>query len=536
MLSLLYSYSYDGFTPLIVRHDVRLKNGRFTASVWEPLLGLLYLSLDWMDPSSIVRRGQWPPSMGMSFDWTGSRGSSSATTGVMTESVTTAAGMEALGITIWPSSLKPPTPLAAGQPKAVPEPRYCSTYPRPAPWNTYGAYLPPYHPPPANDLSLLGSLDGYMNDQKVVDDALDFSSLEADLGIFHGGLVPAEEGPPVVNTMKRPLESDQGLLTPDTDSSRRMSGSSFSLSGTGTPSVDMRDVSETCSHPSDYTRRSLLTVSSTPLFPVPWPGCAPREMGRTGSRSRASPSPRPSARTAPYTLDGGRKRWSTGSHGPSPALRTSPCLYHSTESFPVTPGSVLPSSSPVNAPVVGSTPRFHGGKLPSSPRLLSQGAFRTLQSRVDPPDLLGPLREEQLAPPAEDMSPADPELVPRAQELRFANDLYTPRWVRGHGNKREGWCGTCRPGRWLVLKNSAYWYDKSFTHGVSAATGQAFEGPREMRRMAGTADVWEGLCGRCGEWIALVSSRKRGTTWFRHAYKCHAHQKTKDPPKTAMRD
>jgi hypothetical protein len=70
-----------------------------------------------------------------------------------------------------------------------------------------------------------------------------------------------------------------------------------------------------------------------------------------------------------------------------------------------------------------------------------------------------------------------------------------------------------------VLKNSAFWYDKSFTHGVSAATGAAFQGPQETRRTEGNLDVWEGLCGSCGEWIALVSSKKKGTTWFRHAYK-----------------
>ena len=70
-----------------------------------------------------------------------------------------------------------------------------------------------------------------------------------------------------------------------------------------------------------------------------------------------------------------------------------------------------------------------------------------------------------------------------------------------------------------MLKNSAFWYDKSFTHGVSAATGAAFQGPQETRRTEGNLDVWEGLCGSCGEWIALVSSKKKGTTWFRHAYK-----------------
>jgi len=49
--------------------------------------------------------------------------------------------------------------------------------------------------------------------------------------------------------------------------------------------------------------------------------------------------------------------------------------------------------------------------------------------------------------------------------------------------------------------------------------------------MDGNPDVWEGLCGSCNEWVALVSSKKKGTTWFRHAYKCHTHPKIKDAPK-----
>lgn len=166
------------------------------------------------------------------------------------------------------------------------------------------------------------------------------------------------------------------------------------------------------------------------------------------------------------------------------------------------------------------------------PPLLSHGLFRMLQSNADPhslhshytdlsdpPDLYASLHEEQVPPPPEDMNPSDPDLIPHEQELRFDGDLYTPRWVRGHGNKREGWCGICKPGRWLVLKNSAFWYDKSFTHGISAATGSPFQEPQETRRMDGNPDVWEGLCGSCNEWVALVSSKKKGTTWFRHAYK-----------------
>ncbi|EED20026.1 conserved hypothetical protein [Talaromyces stipitatus ATCC 10500] len=180
-----------------------------------------------------------------------------------------------------------------------------------------------------------------------------------------------------------------------------------------------------------------------------------------------------------------------------------------------------------------------------------------------PPDLLGPLFEEQESPPLKDMTPDDPEMIPHKQNLRFENDLYTPRWVRGHGNKREGWCGICKPGRWLVLKNSAFWYDKSFSHGVSAVTGRAFEGPKSIRRIkriknnpdsrtnswpAGgggegsenrgivstsrlggkTTTTWEGLCGSCNEWIALVSSKKKGTTWFRHAYRCQSQFKARE--------
>ncbi|GJN69099.1 hypothetical protein PLICBS_003145 [Purpureocillium lilacinum] len=182
--------------------------------------------------------------------------------------------------------------------------------------------------------------------------------------------------------------------------------------------------------------------------------------------------------------------------------------------------------------------------LEQPPPLPSQGLFKMLQSNGDPhtlhghytdlsepPDLFASLQEEQIPPPEEDMHPADADMIPYEQDLRFEGDLYTPRWVRGHGNKREGWCGICKPGRWLVLKNSAFWYDKSFTHGISAATGSPFQEPLETRRMDGNPDVWEGLCGSCNGWIALVSSKKKGTTWFRHAYKCHAHPKVKDVPK-----
>jgi hypothetical protein len=217
------------------------------------------------------------------------------------------------------------------------------------------------------------------------------------------------------------------------------------------------------------------------------------------------------------------------SFGNLQAAQQHPYLYSNAPPFNRN-SMLLPTQLPSHA----FHPEAH--QFENAPPLLSHGLFRMLQSNADPhslhshytdlsdpPDLYASLHEEQVPPPPEDMNPSDQDLVPHEQELRFEGDLYTPKWVRGHGNKREGWCGICKPGRWLVLKNSAFWYDKSFTHGISAATGTPFQEPLETRRMDGNPDVWEGLCGSCNEWIALVSSKKKGTTWFRHAYKVSFH-------------
>ncbi|KAF8418836.1 hypothetical protein EV426DRAFT_634516 [Tirmania nivea] len=329
--------------------------------------------------------------------------------------------------------------------------------------------------------------------------------------------------------------------------------------------------------PLDYSQR---TRSSTSLSPVTSPGESTRPQARSGSRSRSSPSPRPSARAVPYMVESPRnKRWSTGSYYSSSNNNTAYLTaqldnlhpqdregVHSPNTSPIC-SSAYPHSHPYPHPHMQHTSHslpasqlllphansfsrgggfFSGSSLAShngTTVMMGYPFFRgILGSNVepshshhadlaDPPDLYASLQEEQILPPPEDMYPEDPDMKPHEQELRFEGDLYTPRWVRGHGNKREGWCGICKPGRWLVLKNSAFWYDKSFTHGISAATGQQFVEPKEVRRMDGNPDVWEGLCHSCNEWVALVSNKKKGTTWFRHAYKCHTHPKIKDAPK-----
>jgi len=414
--------------------------------------------------------------------------------------------------------------------------------------------------------------------QKPCEDNLE---LHIDTEMNIGQAYTTDEAIPILDLRYSgpPMDNDSmhfdGSLNP-----RRMSGSSFTMSTSGglsdMPSYEdfSAALSDAPSFTSDYpppsNRNSLM--SSTQLSPVASPRMTPQgrsELVRTQSRGRASPSPRPGMRSAPYSVESARnKRWSTGSYGTAPTRRPSPFVYHhpheafaprmsSRHSSPTIQHGQLPLSlgnleaaqqPPFFMPPNPSFPR-HSMLLPSQlpsqafhpdphhhfdqpPPLLSHGLFRMLQSNADPhslhshytdlsdpPDLYASLHEEQIPPPPEDMNPSDPDLVPHEQELRFDGDLYTPKWVRGHGNKREGWCGICKPGRWLVLKNSAFWYDKSFTHGISAATGNPFQEPQETRRMDGNPDVWEGLCGSCNDWIALVSSKKKGTTWFRHAYK-----------------
>lgn len=131
-------------------------------------------------------------------------------------------------------------------------------------------------------------------------------------------------------------------------------------------------------------------------------------------------------------------------------------------------------------------------------------------------DLRDPISCHREPPPDDDMISIDANFVPRKQDLRFDGDLYNPIWARGSGKKLEGWCGFCS--RWLSFKDLSFWYDKSFSHGISATTGRPFETPQRCRPSEGNPDVWEGLCRRCEDWIPLVFNKKKGMSWFRHAY------------------
>ena len=406
--------------------------------------------------------------------------------------------------------------------------------------------------------------------QKVCEEMEPFPSLDPDMTEFSHAVMGQDENTPIIDLRQYagigPQESDH-LTNFNPHSARRLSESSFSMSSTGgvlpeASTYEEMGSSEAVSYASEYDawNHSEPTVGHL-LSPLASPRRPQHEnVVRGSSRSRASPAPHNNVRSSPYTLDSGRfKRWSTG-QAPTSTPVSSRALaqvsdrfapygprmnpHHSMPAYPpsaynnfaLSTQNVLYSHSnhPLhqnNLGLFASQEQPYRLEVPQP--LPSQGLFRLLQSNADrhggcsshfadlsdPPDLYSSLHEESSDPPEPDMNPSDPDLMPHEQDIRFIGDLYTPRWVRGHGNKREGWCGLCKPGRWLVLKNSAFWYDKSFTHGVSAATGAAFQGPQDTRRTEGNLDVWEGLCGSCGEWIALVSSKKKGTTWFRHAYK-----------------
>lgn len=276
---------------------------------------------------------------------------------------------------------------------------------------------------------------------------------------------------------------------------------------------------------SENPYRTPLSNVSTPLSPS------------IRTRTRGSISPSGPYRVSPYSSSLTEKR------------RSAPAVTYSSSTYPVPldprlSGPASHHSSPIS-PAVSYLPSqpFPPYEIPfypqSTPSYLPQYPQQQYLNRyiytADCPQLYSHLNEEPLPPPEEDMNPADPDMKPRLQPPRFEGDIYHPRWVRGVGSKREGWCGMCKPGRWLVLKNSAFWYDKCFTHGISSGTGTPFQQPGDIRRMDGNPDVWEGLCGTCGDWVPLTSAKKKGTTWFRHAYKCHAHPKVREQGRSAKR-
>jgi len=158
----------------------------------------------------------------------------------------------------------------------------------------------------------------------------------------------------------------------------------------------------------------------------------------------------------------------------------------------------------------GSGPSYLNSSISSSPYGLLVGAT----SLTDFPVGLYALARttEEQAPPLSHQGDQHSDLIPRPKQDCAAN-LYTPRWTRGRGTARQGWCGLCQPGRWLDLRNSEYWYDKLYRHGIDT-NGNLLSRPQNVRKTTNNRG-WECLYAACTKWISL----KRGeASWFRHAY------------------
>ena len=170
---------------------------------------------------------------------------------------------------------------------------------------------------------------------------------------------------------------------------------------------------------------------------------------------------------------------------------------HNGRSPPMPPPA---AGHPVTAADQCTYPRHHPADHHAVPPTFLQSLFPSLPSRANPPsthDDTGQLLQKQTP--------------------KFAGDLYTALWIRGEGTERAGWCGFCC--KWYKLKDSAYWYHLHYSHGISCATGQPLDRPRELRWRPATSG-YEALCGNCAEWVSIGKGQKVCTTYFRHAYKC----------------
>ena len=123
-------------------------------------------------------------------------------------------------------------------------------------------------------------------------------------------------------------------------------------------------------------------------------------------------------------------------------------------------------------------------------------------------------------PPEVDFEIDDDDLIPRREESMFGGDIFTPGWVRGYGNNKEGFCGRCNPGAWHNMEDSSYEKNLTYMHGI-APSGVSLPRPSNIRLLEGNGGVWQAYCEACCGWRSLKKSMV-GWNWFRHCVKVHS--------------
>lgn len=205
-----------------------------------------------------------------------------------------------------------------------------------------------------------------------------------------------------------------------------------------------------------------------------------------------------------------------------------------------------PSGAIVDRLVPGHAPRSHSVQFPLPPCSNIERPILDAYHAVEPSHLEAADTSKMLLPGPSLLQKYLPELQcsdsnwgltkdlgqfpVSSRRRRVPNDLYTPIEIDGFGIDRVGKCTLCSPPRWLKIKNSEYWYDKMFRHGINAATGEAFKPPSEVRVATGqgkssrkkVTHITEGRCHNCGTWLPLGKRKEKrylGVAWIRHAYK-----------------
>ncbi|GAA6006637.1 hypothetical protein JCM11491_003126 [Sporobolomyces phaffii] len=332
-------------------------------------------------------------------------------------------------------------------------------------------------------------------------------------------LLPAHDG--YESLKKRRMSSTGGAPSPSLGA-RREAASTLHLSGLPTPASSIPfEYPPSHQHHQNPPSYHHYEHSSAPSYASSQPPLHPAQQPRTPT-------------TAPALVR-------TGSYGAS---------FHSPAFLDNAPPALL--DSPIGSP------RKHGhvgGPAPVSPPLeppcdlprpptgtSSTGSGGGGTAFMDPNYPIDNFSICHRRPPQSDFEVPD-RLLPRTQDLRFEEDQYTPLWVRQEGKDKEGWCALCPGnGKWLQLKNSAFWYHRQFQHGISSSSGHYFLPPLETKIDPDNPARIQGQCHCCGEWKpyqnhkgSSTSSGKGPTPWFRHAHECHQYFSPKKEARKNMK-